>query len=81
MLQNEIINEIEKLPPEAQQQVKDYILFLQSRYKTSPPLNREKTRKLADEPFIGIWKDREDMKDSRTWVRNIRKSEWRTPDA
>lgn len=27
---------------------------------------------LADEPFIGIWRDREDLADSSTWVRSIR---------
>jgi hypothetical protein len=30
---------------------------------------------LADEPFVGMWRNREDLKDSR-WVRNIREREW-----
>jgi len=31
---------------------------------------------LADEPFIGMWRDREDMQDSSAWVRGIREREW-----
>lgn len=81
MSQTEIIDEFEKLPSEAQKQVKDYILFLRSRYQKPPFSNREKSGKVKDEPFIGIWKDRDDLADSRTWLRTVRKSEWRTPDA
>lgn len=25
-----------------------------------------------DEPFVGMWKDRQDMEDSTAWVRSIR---------
>jgi len=81
MSQSEILDEFEKLPSEAQRQVKDYILFLRSRYKISPFSNRERPGKLTDEPFIGIWKDRDDLADSRTWLRTVRKAEWRIPDA
>ena len=31
---------------------------------------------LEDEPFVGMWKDREDMKDSSQWVRQVRQQEW-----
>jgi hypothetical protein len=31
---------------------------------------------LQDEPFVGMWKDREDMKDSNQWVRQVRQQEW-----
>ncbi len=30
----------------------------------------------ANDPFIGMWQERQDMDDSTTWVRNIRHSEW-----
>jgi hypothetical protein len=30
----------------------------------------------AKEPFIGMWKDREDMNDSSFWVRQVRQREW-----
>ena len=29
-----------------------------------------------DEPFVGMWKDREDIEDSSQWVRQLRKQEW-----
>ena len=32
--------------------------------------------KLQDEPFVGMWKDREDMEDSSQWVRQARHQEW-----
>jgi hypothetical protein len=81
MSQTEIIDEFEKLPFEAQKQVKDYILFLRSRYQKTPFSKRERSGKVTNESFIGIWKDRDDLADSRTWIRTVRKSEWRIPDA
>ena len=38
---------------------------------------RAKKLKLSEELAIGMWKDRKDMKDSITWVRNLREREWR----
>jgi hypothetical protein len=35
-----------------------------------------KLSNLQDEPFVGMWKDREDMEDSSHWVRQIRQQEW-----
>ena len=33
-------------------------------------------RPLSAEPFIGLWKDREDLADSTRWVRSIRQQHW-----
>ncbi len=33
---------------------------------------------LRDEPFVGMWKDREDMEDSSQWVRQLRQQEWKS---
>ncbi len=76
MEQEKIFNDISNLPPEAQRQVVDFIAFLRKRYKRVQNAKQTRQANLVNEPFIGIWKDREDMKDSRTWVRNIRKNEW-----
>lgn len=40
---------------------------------------RTRTRKtpISEDPAIGMWADREDMKDSAAWVREVRKREWR----
>ena len=72
-----IINDITNLPPEAQKQVVEFIKFLRFRHTRLRKVNTVKRKDLENEPFIGIWKDRKDMKDSNLWVRNIRESEWR----
>lgn len=76
MKQEEIWRQLSTLPPEAQQQVIDFIAFLQARYASSRVSKTAKRTKLASEPFVGIWRDREDLQDSSAWVRNIREHEW-----
>jgi len=75
---DKIYNEIDQLPPEAQQEVADFISFLKTRYQKQqqkPPLQNDIIR----DPFIGIWKDREAMKDGK-WLRKVRASEWGVSD-
>jgi Arc/MetJ family transcription regulator len=67
--------EVDELPPEAQRQVMDFIAFLKSRY-AAPRRTQSRRRALEDEPFIGMWRDREDIKDSVEWARRFRRSEW-----
>ena len=71
----EIAQEIDSLPPEAQKQVEDFIAFLKTRYI---PATKKRTKRvrLESEPFVGMWKDREDMSDSAKWVRELRQKEW-----
>jgi len=71
-----IIRELESLPPEARKMVGDFVVFLKNRYSKAKSVRKKKLTKLADEPFIGMWRDREDMRDSTGWVRDIRKHEW-----
>ena len=71
-----IVREIASLPPEAQRQVIDFIAFLKARYPTTQPVRKTRRIKLADEPFIGMWRDREDMQDSTAWVQSLRQREW-----
>jgi len=71
-----ISDDIATLPPEAQRQVFDFVSFLKNRYKKNRPVKKEVRDKIASEPFIGIWEDREEMKDSSQWVRNTRAAEW-----
>ena len=37
---------------------------------------KPKRRSLKDEPFVGMWRDREDMADISEWVRATRQREW-----
>ena len=74
---DKIYNDISNLPPEARRQVADFISFLKTRYK-----KQQKTavrNNIINDPFIGIWKDREDMKDSSKWLWKVRESEWGGP--
>lgn len=75
MTDKEILREINTLPPEAMRQLEDFISFLRVRYGSS---ERNITQKsdLESEAFVGMWRDREDMRDSSAWVRNVRKSHW-----
>ncbi len=74
LAQNDVLEKLNALPPEAQQQVVDFIKFLQTRYQPKP--GKKAKSKLAGEAFIGIWRNREDMRDSSAWVRESRSTEW-----
>lgn len=39
----------------------------------------EGTCSIEHEPFVGMWRDREEMSDSAAWVREVREKHWRTP--
>jgi len=71
-----IARDIASLPPEAQQQVIDFVAFLKARYPTIKYVRKTKQIKLVDEPFIGMWQHREEMQDSAAWVRSLRQREW-----
>ncbi len=64
------------LPPEGQQEAADFIAFLFERYKLPYLKKRQKRQKVIKESFVGLWKDREDLQDSTSWTRKIRKQEW-----
>jgi mRNA-degrading endonuclease RelE of RelBE toxin-antitoxin system len=71
----QLLQDITSLPPEAQKQVSDFVAFLKERYG-AVARKKVKRGKLEDEPFVGMWKDREDMMDSVKWVRDLRRQEW-----
>ncbi len=76
MPEEKVLRDFSALPQDAQQQVIDFIAFLQTRYK---PISRERElsrKKIGEESFVGMWKNRTDMSDSSAWVRNTRQAEW-----
>lgn len=75
MTNEEILREIDSLPLEAKRQIEDFVSFLRERYKSSQPKNAP-TSDLETEAFVGMWRDREDMRDSSAWVRNVRETQW-----
>ena len=75
MTNEEILREINSLPIEAKQQIEGFISFLRERYKNSAS-NLSETSDLKTEPFVGRWRDREDLSDSLARVRNVRQMHW-----
>jgi hypothetical protein len=75
MTNEEILREITTLP-EGRKQAEDFLAFLRQRYTASaqtPTQNADWEK----EPFVGMWRDREEMADSTAWVRNLRQTAWR----
>ena len=72
----QIWNEFDALPPGAQYAVFEFIEFLRARYQDMRVRKTSQEIPLLEESFIGMWKDREDMKDSSAYVRNLRQREW-----
>jgi hypothetical protein len=75
MTHEEILQEIDSLPLEGQRQVIDFIAFVRQRYSQTQ-LNEQTPLNISTESFVGMWKDRDDLKDSSEWVRRIRETEW-----
>jgi len=71
-----VSDKFDELPPEAKKQAQDFVDFLYQRYVISKEKKSKQPAPISDSSFFGIWKDREDMKDSLEWVRKIRKSQW-----
>lgn len=71
-----LLKEMVLLPIEAQKQVIDFISFLKTRYPAVQVVPKIKRVRLLDEPFIGMWQGRKDMRDSTAWVRSLRCREW-----
>jgi hypothetical protein len=76
MEQEKLLQELAALPPEGRRQVEKLVRLLKKRYAQSSSRRKAKRSPLRDEKFVGMWKDREDLKDSTEWVRSIRKSDW-----
>jgi hypothetical protein len=64
------------LPPEGQAEVVDFIEFLRTRYRSRNLNDTATNPNLAQEGFVGMWKDREDMQDGSAWVRSARERAW-----
>ena len=74
--ENRAWSEFSSLPPETQREVLDFIAFLRTRRAPTHARNAGKRPKLAAEAFVGMWRNRRDMRDSTAWVRRVREDEW-----
>lgn len=75
MEEEKLLRELASLPPEGRRQVEQLVRLLKKRYAQSSSTKKARRSPLRDEKFVGMWKNREDLKDSSAWVRSIRKSE------
>lgn len=63
------------LPEEVQQTIIDFVSFLKQRH----PTNQSQSPKpitFDDQPFVGMWSDRPEIRDSVAWVRRTRAKQW-----
>jgi hypothetical protein len=74
MTNEELLREINSLPPEGQRLVESFLAFVRQRY--TPSVVTSGSTFLQDEKFIGMWRDRDELTDSSAWVRGLRESEW-----
>lgn len=75
MTYEEILRELASLPPEGQKEAADFIKFLCERHSRSLS-GEQHNRDLSELGFVGMWRDRNDMRDSSAWVRRLRECEW-----
>ena len=73
-----IWHQFDRLPTEAKREVIDFIAFLQIRYEQPAFVKKTKSLKLKKEPFVGMWAGRKDLNDSVSWVRDVRRREWKS---
>jgi hypothetical protein len=71
-----ILNDIKTLPPDKQEEVADFIAFLKIRLGTQKEKTLGESTPANSSSFFGMWADREEMKDSSFWVRELRTREW-----
>lgn len=75
MTNEELIKEISSLPSEVKNQIGRMI----ERFKKDQKAKTNPIKKipLREEPFFGMWKDREDMKDGgAAYIRRLRDEQW-----
>ena len=75
MTNEELVKEFDSLPAEVRKRIERMIeRFKGERSSEAKPTKR---KPLREEPFFGMWKDREDMKEGgAAWVRKIREEQW-----
>ncbi len=72
--------DLSSLPEQARQEVTDFFQFIQKKYRRRAATGSKTLKKtaqvLTDAGFVGMWKDRADMNDAASWVRQQRESVW-----
>jgi len=75
MNKQSVLDILDQLPPSARKEAEDFVKFLYDQY-VKPQSEKTAVSPLTESPFVGMWKDREDLKDSTAWVKKQRNSQW-----
>lgn len=75
MTNEELIKEIPHLPESLRRRIGKMVDRFRKQSERSAS-DRSENIPLRDEPFVGMWANREDMKDPAEWVRNVRRTDW-----
>ncbi len=76
MDKTELLDAYSSLPPEAQQVVASLIVLLRRQSQSAKRNQKPKATHIADEQFVGLWKDRDELQDSNAYLRDLRRNEW-----
>jgi hypothetical protein len=76
MSQQDLFREFLALPADQQQAVAAMIVDYQKKNNLAVLGKVNESFDPANEKFIGMWKDRQDLADSTEWVRKLRANEW-----
>ena len=76
MSHRKLITALDSLSREAQRQVAELIALLKKQQELVSQPAQQNGTELSRQPFIGMWRDRDDLKDSSAWVRKMRQTEW-----
>lgn len=79
MEKEKVWREFMALSEEDQRRVATFIASLRAGSRSALSDGLEKQADLTDEPFVGMWREREDMRDSSIWLRGVREREWTRP--
>jgi uncharacterized protein YfbU (UPF0304 family) len=73
---NRLWKEYSSLTLEEQRQVIDLLSLLRARQSARAQYDAQQTIGWSRVPFVGMWRDREDMTNGASWIRNLREREW-----
>jgi len=76
MSYEDLVTALKSLPADEQEQVAEFVMALKKHRQSANRLAKQNGAGLSRQPFIGMWRNREDLKDSRAWVRKVRRREW-----
>lgn len=79
MEKERVWREFAALSENDQRRVASFILSLREEDDATDS-EGERLPSLKEEPFVGMWEGREDMRNSSSWLRELREREWMRSD-